>query len=390
MCDFDLCLKDALIDANLLDFQRIIMEADTLEIDFSSHYCEERMRMLEDPFAWAKQWRHSTWKRMARNIACIFLVCTIIFGMLTIVSPTVHAAVLRWFREIVGSEVIYRFNGSSGLDTTSFWRPTWLPEGWVMTGVQSRDANTWWRLENDDMTATLDCASFCPNYNYIGTDITNANAEFAYSTITIQGHQADYYEGNSNSLLVWEDGKGNLFWMRTSFWADQLVLEKIAESMTPYLGTAESYEMEWIPEGYESFDYHATGGAVQAEWIKDGNILTWQYVTDPFCPWKLPERTPELVIINGLQARYWAGKSPEDENTNNSIIVNGELMSKGEEINLGGVSIITGTAHGIEESSVLIWTDPETHTDFLLKGVLNREDLLHMAESVIKKSSSQK
>lgn len=62
--------------------------------------------------------------------------------------------------------------------------------------------------------------------------------------------------------------------------------------MTFYDQAQTAFEMTWVPEGYEELDRFETNGAVQLEWYREGEILTWQYVTDPLCPWELPEREP--------------------------------------------------------------------------------------------------
>ena len=37
-------------------------------------------------------------------------------------------------------------------------------------------------------------------------------------------------------------------------------------------------------------------GAVQQVWVRDGTTLTWQYVTDPICPFETPEGEPEEML----------------------------------------------------------------------------------------------
>lgn len=38
--------------------------------------------------------------------------------------------------------------------------------------------------------------------------------------------------------------------------------------------------------------------------------------------------------------------------------------------------------YGIEKTAVLTWEDPDTNTIFRLRGVLSKEDILHIAENL--------
>ncbi len=51
---------------------------------------------------------------------------------------------------------------------------------------------------------------------------------------------------------------------------------------------------------------------------------------------------------------------------------------------VGGVIISVSKDPSANQSGTLLWTDPNTNTTFLLKGALDRYDLIHVAESVVK------
>ena len=50
---------------------------------------------------------------------------------------------------------------------------------------------------------------------------------------------------------------------------------------------------------------------------------------------------------------------------------------------MGGVTITISGSPEDEQIGTLAWTDPDTNTSFMLEGALGREDLLHMAQSVV-------
>lgn len=374
---FDIQLRLALMDANLERFREALDRAG--EPAFSARYLRQRMRLLADPLSWARKAARPLWKKALQSAACVLLACTLTLGALMAASPTVRAAVLNWLREISGSEVTYHASSRDALETPPSWRPAWLPEGWAMADNRARQARSWWTFVAKDGTKRrLTCACFDPSRGDIGTRINGADAGRVRTDAAVQGYAADYYEGESDSLLVWEDSEGRLFWLKTGWWVDWPELERIAESMTFYDQAQTACEMTWVPEGYEELDRFETNGAVQLEWYREGEILTWQYVTDPLCPWELPEREPETVTVNGLPAQYWGSQVPEDE----------AAGGDGTYYEMGDVTITVGTIYSTEESGVLTWTDPETNTAFRLTGNLGREDLLRMAESVTAKEIS--
>jgi hypothetical protein len=386
--NFDVLLRRALMDANLERFRAVLDEG--TNPTFSPRYLRTKTRILTDPFGWLKKASRPSWKKVLRSAACILLACTLAFGALLAASPTVRAAVLNWLREINGREVSYHSTSESALETPPSWRPSWLPEGMVMTDIfADEDAYSWWEYyaDGDDGREDLTCACFDPSSGGTGTILGVSDANSVRTTTTIQGRTADYYESDASRLLVWEDQDGRLFWLRSDLDIDQATLEKVAESMTFYDDAETSYEIDWLPEEYTEFQRYETNGVVQEEWLGFGEILTWQYVTDPLCPGELPERESETVEINGLSAQYWVSEVPEDYNVTADVTVEGEnITDEGNGVySADGATVTFGTIYGTEKSGVLVWTDPETNTTFRLKGNLGRDDLLRMAESVTEK-----
>ncbi|WP_325198985.1 hypothetical protein [Oscillibacter sp.] len=55
MTQFDMLLRRALMDANLAQYERALRSVEAGEPDFSPGYLRERMRLLADPWAWARR-----------------------------------------------------------------------------------------------------------------------------------------------------------------------------------------------------------------------------------------------------------------------------------------------------------------------------------------------
>ena len=376
MKGYDSLLFRALIGANQLEFKENMDSAESAEYSYSPRYNRFRLQILADPFRWAKKRRRPMWQKIITNVACIILVCSIALGGLMVVSPTVRAVVLNWLRDISGNRITYFSNGDNSLTADrASWRPTWLPEGWVVTDIYSRSSRSWWSFKDSNGSgASLTCACFDPSEESMSTIIDTDEIDKAHTTVTIQEYTADLYEGENDALLVWEDKNGYLFWIK-GWMVDRETVEQIANSMTYYQEDGISYEVDEIPDGYEMKFQFESNGAMQNEWVKSGSVLTWQYITDPLCPWEEPSREYELVNVSGVQAKYWPNLGSEEEAYIDST---------------AGAQFSARIDYGIERTAVLMWEDLETNTIFRLRGVLSKEDILYMAESMTRSEKSNK
>lgn len=371
---FDALLRRALMDANLERFQAVLEGAGSLDPAFSGRYLRQRLRLLNDPFGWAGRAARPVWKRAARSAACILLACTVTLGALMAASPTVRAAVLNWLREIGGSLITYSAPGRAGTEALpSNWRPTWLPEGWSLEYL-SRNS---WGYQEENGTGSLTYACYTPDAARLITNVDGeADPESVRNTVRVRGTGADYYQSGDYRVLVWEDRDGYLFMLRGDS-MEEADLLRIAESIAFYEGPDIAYGMGWVPPEYEPMYRDELIGAAEETWTYHRTTLTWRYITDPICPFAVPDGEPEEVTVNGLTGWYWAGEEPED--SDDSVTVNGGSVD-GSTVVMGGVSITVSTTS--DQAGTLMWTDPETNTAFLLEGVLDRDDLLRMAESV--------
>ena len=244
MKGYDSLLFRALIGANQLEFKENMDSAESAEYSYSPRYNRFHLQILADPFRWAKKRRRPMWQKIITNVACIILVCSIALGGLMVVSPTVRAVVLNWLRDISGNRITYFSNGDNSLTADrASWRPTWLPEGWVVTDIYSRSSRSWWSFKDSNGSgASLTCACFDPSEESMSTIIDTDEIDKAHTTVTIQEYTADLYEGENDALLVWEDKNGYLFWIK-GWMVDRETVEQIANSMTYYQEDGISYEV---------------------------------------------------------------------------------------------------------------------------------------------------
>lgn len=374
-------LRRALMEANLERFRDVLERADR-DWNWSPRYLRQRMRLLADPFGWAKRMARPVWKRAARTAACAALACLVTLGGLMAVSPTVRAAVLGWLHQVQEDLVTFvNPERTAAEDAPGGWRLSEVPEGFVLTDLGPRESSGDWQYHDPESNARLWFAVYTPEAREVTTNVDGASdAGEGHTTVDVQGYEVDLFQSEGTILLTWQNEAGYLFLLRATDFDDTEALLSMAEGVEPYEGPGVAWEMGWVPEGYEPMYRDEGAGAVQQVWVKDGTTLTWQYVTDPICPFETPEGEPEEIDLKGATGWYWAAEEEPEESDGPTITVNGEeVQAEGSSVTVGGIIISSGSSPSAEETGTLIWTDPETNTTFFLEGALDRFDLRDMA-----------
>ena len=218
------------------------------------------------------------------------------------------------------------------------------------------------------------------------TGVTDAVAEETLVPVFVQGYEADYYEVPHNAVLAWEDGTGNFFCLNGSWLDDPSILFSIAEGVVSHPESGTAYEASWVPEGYRKVEDMQLNGGGYTFWMpEDGNGLTFYYAQDAPVPFKVPDREPETVVVHGLPAQYWRGReaAPDPSDSVTTYTVDGQTITTDSPfIEVGGATIVTGSFPGEVLESSLCWNNPDTGTAFILRGSLDKEGLIQMAENV--------
>lgn len=375
---FDEVLRQALLDANWRQWQPLWEGAE--EPAFSPAYRRWRMRLLSDPFGWVKKRLRPLRARVLRTAACLLLASAVALGSLMAVSPTVRAAVLGWLREITGNMISYTSSYPDEEASPTYWRPSWLPEGWKVESIRSSG----WYYRGESVSKSLSFAYYQPG-SRIGTSLSDvSDAEDALTTIQIQGYRADYFCSDGYRILLWENEDDYLFMLqaRTSAMSEEDFL-RVAENVAPYSAPDIAYQIRWVPPEYEPFSYDEIAGAAEGRWNLHQTSLTWRYMIDPICPFVLPEGTPEEILLdNGLTAQYWAAQEPAESGSTTITVGGEEIEFSDNTIVIGDVTIGMSGDAPAEQTGTLVWSDPETNTSFLLEGPLGRQDLVEIAQSI--------
>lgn len=297
---------------------------------------------------------------------------TVLLGEQNAVNQDKH-----WKRTVDGTTFTYTSQRPATPYTTPpAWQPTWLPEGWELSETFDGSTQANFRFAGKDGHVSFICAY--PDKCSIGSSVGDEQTIQNCQQVAIQGYLADLYVEDDWTYLVWEGQDGILFWFSgTGISVEDLT--KLAESVQPDAGQLPEYELSWMPGGYTKYERNVSGSAVQETWLGPDTSLTLLYASDPV---ELPDGTPEAVKVNGVDAQYWETEEPY-EPSGGTMTVNGKEV-EGSQVEVGGVSISTGTivGPGAAGANTLAWKDPNTGIYFRIHGTVDKETMIRIAERV--------
>lgn len=270
----------------------------------------------------------------------------------------------RWQRQIDGTDVTY-VCGEEGhtYQTPPAYRPAWTASGWNLSEI-SHDTRNYiakWVYRNEDSYISFTCVY--PSTASFGRIMSSEDAVKNCKTLTIQGCQADYYEGKNHSILAWENADGLLFYLSgTNVTQAQMV--QVAESVALCTAKVDSYNLGWLPQGYSLMEHYAMLDTSQEYWVKDGIALSWSYSAAPL---GLPDGDGTAVRVNGTEAQFWTAEEPYTE---------AELEEAKEYSRTGYIT------PGMKHTNTLAWQDPDTGVYFRLQSIQDQDTMVRMAESV--------
>ena len=379
-------LRLALMEANLERFRSALEAAE--EPNWSPRYLRNRMRMLADPFAWAKRMARPVWRQAARTAACVALACLVTLGGLMAVSPTVRAAVLGWLREITENGIFYTALGNrDGAENHEppDWMLTDLPDGWTLDSASDLGSSAEKQYRCEESSVRFICSY--PDEGAIGWGIGNPESGDTRREVTVNGYTAELYGDEQSAMLAWQDEDGMLFYF-TSAHVDPDALVEMAASAAPEETELPFYDPTWLPEGYWLDETTGGGGAaLESIWISaDGNdSLTLLCSATPLT---LPEEEAEDVEVQGNAAQFWAAEEPH-EDADRQVTVGGETV-EGNTVDVGGVTITVGSVAGSQstDAGTLAWQNSEG-IYFRLHGTESMGTLLRVAASITETTEGQ-
>ena len=272
----------------------------------------------------------------------------------------------QWLREPIAEHggIFYRGPGrAAGTEPVSDfpWHITWLPEGWTLDSANSREEGfavgefsypvSDWYFRKGEGQLAFHC--YPRSDGRIGQWLGQATGTKGPLEASVQGRSADFYQDGDQAALIWEDGDGNLFWLDGPL--SQTELERIAASVTSAAMDLPEYQVGWLPDETARAFHEDLPGLCMNSW-NTSHLSLHCSAGYPLTP---PGGRPESVTVRGAAAKFWAG-DPDAVG-------------------------IDGASYSPKQLSTLMWTDMETGVCFRLQGVLEKDAMLRVAESVVRK-----
>ena len=408
---FDAKLKEALLLAVTVDYAEILSEPDGAEPPWTLPYRRQRKKMLTDPNKWCRDRVRPIWKKALYRAACVLLAATLTLGSLMAVSPTVRAWVFSWFHSFDANDNVHYFPSGTAAehpathDKHPQWRPTWLPEGWVINGMSGwiGDDSVRWGYESAD---GVDSLSFRCRYDSVdamlGLGSREEDMSEVYEMAQVWGSSADYYGGEDSADLVWQGEDGIFFHLDVLSENPELCskefLERVAESVEWYQGTEYRYDVGFIPEGYvlkESGRYSPNPYELDASgkcyWVTEGGSLTFLYTESQAAPIRSGDSEPISFKIGNhrYEGRYYAPTTEyfpfmQDNTPEPTVeVIDGKFKVTYPEYDPADYppTVRTDAVYPNDMCGAICWTN-EDGVQMMVVGTLDKETLLKVAESI--------
>lgn len=408
---FDAKLKEALLLAATVDYAEVLAEPEGAEPPWTLPYRHQRRKMLADPNKWCRERARPLWKKALYRAACVLLAATVTLGSLMAVSPTVRALVFSWIHHFTESgDAEYSRSTAAKEDPTIHedrpqWRPTWLPEGWITTGMGGwlGDDSVLWTYTSTESGANLQFQC-CYDSADVGISVgaKNVDAQEVYEAAQVQGRGADYYVGENTATLVWEAEDGSFCDLNiVSKDPEQLskeFLERVADSVKLCQDTKYSYNVGFVPEGYvlkESGRYspnpYELDGSGKCFWVAEGGSLTFLYTEFHAAPIRGGDSEPIRFKIGNhrYEARYYAPTTEYfpfmQDNTPEPTVeaIDGKFKVTYPEYDPADYppTVRTDAVYPNDMCGAICWTN-EDGVQMMVVGTLDKETLLKVAESI--------
>lgn len=191
---------------------------------FSSRF-ERKMRHV------IRRGRHPVAYKYMQRAACFLIAVTLVSASWLTVDAEARSAFFAWIRHQYQNYVEYRFDGTvTDEEKATSFAPTWLPDGYEETKVQSVGGTSSRIYSNGDgQMIHFMCSS--------GADATSlflVSDNMTTEKVIVGTQEVDFYldaDPQNANALVWQSEDGSiLFCISASLTEDEMV--KIAESIT--------------------------------------------------------------------------------------------------------------------------------------------------------------
>lgn len=225
----EILVRNVLLDALAADWDVALNMA--AETPLSRRQRRRMAAMTADPWGYLRRFSRPMWKKIAQTAAAVLLAASVTLGGLLAASPTVRAAVARWFAEVYESQILYRFSGETTADALPHYTIAALPEGYVLTDevveFPGYEKTTYQTV--DGQTIHLTCSKMQQ-----GSAVSIDTDDMDVRDVTVSGHRGQVYislkEETSNGIIWMDDTRAICFTVDGFFTENELL--HMAESVS--------------------------------------------------------------------------------------------------------------------------------------------------------------
>lgn len=226
----DRLIQNILLDAIAEEYATELVSTEV--VTTSVHFQHQMKRMLANPNKWVKRHRQPLWRKYLQKVAVFLLVCSITFGTVMVVSPTVRATVIEWVIEWYETYIVYRFFGTSDISEMPRYNITELPSGYNSVGKT--------REVVDGMVIIYESEENMIYFEYAHTEdgsalIVNIEGVEIYEIRVNEsyGHLYLSKDSKESNIIIWYDEQEKIQFMIDGF-VSQDELLKMARSVSLY------------------------------------------------------------------------------------------------------------------------------------------------------------
>ena len=207
--DFDILIRNALLDAIKLDCEKGTYEGPSFEP--TARYKQSMKSMLKNPLKWAQRKSRSIWKTVLPKVALLLLVFFLGLGGVMAVSTTARAAVIQWVVEWYHTHITYRFTGEDISDTMPQYEIAALPEGFLE--IESGLIEEPYYIAKVYQNQAGDPIYFDYTYMQQGAAIDVSTEDIDIITVSVNGREGKVYLAKNpeqRNTIIWIDSESNI------------------------------------------------------------------------------------------------------------------------------------------------------------------------------------
>lgn len=126
--ELDNLMRNVLLDIIKSEFSEL---GNTDAFKPSPNYQKQMHSMTLNPLRWLRKKSRPVWKKAIQQVAIVFLIISIGFSGVMVVSTPARAAVIRWIMEWYETHIVYRFTGENYNVEMPKYEISDLPEDYI-------------------------------------------------------------------------------------------------------------------------------------------------------------------------------------------------------------------------------------------------------------------